>query len=101
MDELRIPFLTIVTPLFNQRKYLHRTIESVLSQEVEDLDYVIMDGGSTDEAVEVLRSFGDRISWKFESDEGTEAAINKKFLASEGEIVVWLNSDDVYITLEL
>jgi glycosyltransferase involved in cell wall biosynthesis len=88
--------IAIITPAFNQGEYIRRTIESVLSQEVEDLDYVVMDGGSTDKTVEVLRSFGGKIRWKSEPDKGTADAINKGFLASKGEIVAWLNSDDIY-----
>jgi glycosyltransferase involved in cell wall biosynthesis len=88
--------IAIITPSFNQGKYIRRTIESVLSQGVDQLDYLVVDGGSSDETVEVLRSYGDRIRWISEPDNGIADAINKGIDNSTGEIVGWLNSDDIY-----
>jgi glycosyltransferase involved in cell wall biosynthesis len=88
--------IAIVTPSYNQGKYISRTIESVLSQGVSNLDYMIVDGGSRDETTQVLKTFGDRVRWISEPDKGMADAVNKGFLATQGDIVGWLNSDDIY-----
>lgn len=86
----------IVTPSYNQGRFLARTLRSVASQRIAGLEHVIVDGGSTDETLEVLASFEPRITWKSEPDKGQADAINKGLHATHGEIVGWLNSDDVY-----
>lgn len=88
--------LTVVTPSYNQGKYIRRTIESVLSQEVENLEYIVMDGGSTDETVDILKEYGDKIIWRSEKDKGQTDAVNKGIREATGEIIGWLNSDDIY-----
>jgi glycosyltransferase involved in cell wall biosynthesis len=88
--------IAVVTPSFNQGKYIRRTIESVLAQRLENLEYIVIDGGSTDETVDVLRSFDAKLRWISEPDSGTADAINKGFQFVEGEILGWLNSDDLY-----
>lgn len=88
--------LTVVTPSYNQGKYIKRTIESVLSQGISELEYIVMDGGSADETVDILKSYGDRIIWKSEKDKGQTDAVNKGIRMSTGEIIGWLNSDDIY-----
>src|ERR1700722_17799743 len=88
--------LAVVTPSFNQGKYIRRTIESVLSQGVQNLQYLVVDGGSKDETIEILRSFGAKLRWVSESDKGTADAINKGLQSLEGDILGWLNSDDIY-----
>ena len=88
--------LTVVTPSYNQGKYIKRTIESVLSQGISELEYIVMDGGSADETVDILKSYGDRIIWISEKDKGQTDAVNKGIRMSTGEIIGWLNSDDIY-----
>jgi glycosyltransferase involved in cell wall biosynthesis len=88
------PLVTIVTPSYNQGRFIRTTIESVLSQDYEHIEYIIMDGGSTDETAAVVQEYGDRITWISERDRGQSHAINKGFRMAKGEIVGWLNSDD-------
>ena len=88
--------ITVVTPSYNQGKYIKRTIESVLTQEVNDLEYIVMDGGSTDETISILKEYGDKIIWKSEKDKGQTDAVNKGIREAHGEIIGWLNSDDIY-----
>lgn len=86
-----------MTPSYNQAAFLQDCIDSVLSQSYPNLQYVIMDGGSTDESVRIIRQYEDQLSfWVSESDAGQYAAINKGFEKTNGEIMGWLNSDDKY-----
>lgn len=90
--------ISIITPSFNQAAHLRQTLESVLSQEVADLEYIVVDGGSTDGSREIIESFGDRLAWWCsEPDAGQYAAINKGFALATGEIMAWLNSSDYYL----
>ncbi|MBA3393834.1 MAG: glycosyltransferase [Deltaproteobacteria bacterium] len=90
------PRISIVTPSYNQAQFIGRTIDSVLSQRGDfDLEYKIFDGGSKDDTVAVLKSYGDRIEWISERDSGQIDAINKGLRAVTGDIVGWVNSDDV------
>ena len=88
--------VTIVTPSFNQAEYLRRTIDSVLSQDV-DLEYFIMDGGSTDGSVDILREYNSRARIVIGKDKGQADAISKGFACATGDILAWLNSDDMYL----
>ncbi len=90
------PRFAIVTPSYNTAKYLGVAIRSVLDQDYPNLDYLVMDGGSTDGSVDVLRSFGERIRWVSEKDAGQADAIRRGFEQTEGEILTWLNSDDSF-----
>lgn len=91
------PRITIVTPSFNQGHYLEKTIDSVLSQGYPNLDFMIIDGGSTDTSVEVIKKYERHLSyWVSEKDKGQSDAINKGLQRASGDIFNWLNSDDYY-----
>ena len=92
----RNPLVSIITPSYNHRRFIQATIESVLSQNYPNIEYLIIDGGSTDGTPELLQSYADRLQWISERDQGQCDAINKGFRMARGEIVAWLNSDDTY-----
>src|SRR5690348_16399172 len=89
------PLVTIVTPSLNQGRFLRETITSILGQDYPHVEYLIQDGGSTDESAAVAAAFGDRLTWICERDTGQSNAINRGFRRARGEIVGWVNADDV------
>ena len=90
------PKISIVTPSFNQGLYIERTILSVLEQKYPNLEYIVVDGGSNDNTLEILKKYNKYIVWICEPDRGMYDAINKGFQMCTGEILAWINSDDVY-----
>jgi len=93
------PKITIVTPSFNQGMFIEATIRSVLLQNYSNLEYIIVDGGSTDNSTNVIKKYESWISyWVSEPDNGQYDAINKGFSVSTGEIMLWLNSDDMLVS---
>ena len=90
--------ISIVTPSYNQAEFLDSTIRSVLDQDYEDLEYVIMDGGSTDGSVDIIKRYAHQLKW-WESgpDDGQYSAIQKGFEHTTGEIMAWINSDDMFL----
>jgi glycosyltransferase involved in cell wall biosynthesis len=91
------PLVTVVTPSYNQGQFIRATIESVLSQDYPNIEYVIMDGGSKDQTASVAAEYASRLTFISEKDRGQSHAINKGFKMAKGEIVSWLNSDDTIL----
>ena len=89
--------ISLITPSFSQVKFIRQTIDSVLSQNYPNLEYLVMDGGSADGTVEILKSYGKQITWVSESDHGQADAINKGLKQATGDILGYLNSDDVLL----
>src|SRR5215213_9072825 len=91
------PLVSIITPSLNQAAFIGAAIESVLAQDYAQIEYLVVDGGSTDDTLEILRRYGDRVRWISEPDAGQADAIDKGIRLTHGEILAWLNADDLYL----
>lgn len=92
------PLVSVVVPCLNRADFLISTLDSILSQDYAQVECIVVDGGSTDGTLDILHSYGDHIRWVSEPDGGHADAINKGWQMSRGEILAWLNADDLYVT---
>ncbi len=92
----KLPLVSIVIPSYNQGHFIADTIESVLNQDYPWIECIVVDGGSQDNTLDVLRQYTDQLHWISEPDHGQAEAINKGWRMARGEIIAWLNSDDIY-----
>src|ERR1017187_9864558 len=90
------PSVTIVTPCLNAARFLEQTILSVLDQDYPLIEYIVMDGGSTDGTIDLLRKYEHSLHWQSAPDRGTADAVNRGFALGKGEILAFLNADDLY-----
>ena len=97
-QDKHLPRISVITPSLNQGRYLRQCIDSVLSQDYQNLEFIIIDGGSTDESVPIIKEYEGKIGyWVSKPDKGQSDAINKGFRRASGELVAWLNADDYYL----
>ena len=97
--ETKNPLVTMVTPSYNHGQFIEETLKSVLSQDYPEIEHIIMDGGSTDQTVDILHKYsGNKMKWVSEPDRGQADALYKGFKMAGGEIPRWLNADDTYLS---
>lgn len=95
-----LPLVSILTPSFNQGRWLSDNLRSVACQTYPHTEQIVMDGGSTDETLDILRNASERVTWRSEPDRGISHALNKALAQSEGDIIGWLSSDDAYFSTD-
>lgn len=95
------PLVSILTPSFNQARYIGDALRSVACQSYPNIEHIVMDGGSTDGTVDILKSAGESVTWRSEPDRGQCDAINKAFTLAKGEVIGWINSDDAYFDCDV
>lgn len=89
------PLVSVVTPCFNSAEFIRDALDSILAQDYPRLELIVMDGGSADATLDILRTYGDRIQWHSEKDDGQSDALNKGFALAKGDLLTWLNADDL------
>lgn len=94
---MKLPKISIVTPSYNQAEFLEQAIKSILSQNYPNIEYWVIDGNSTDNTLDILKKYDSKINWLSEKDLGQADAINKGLKRSTGDILAYLNSDDLYL----
>jgi len=97
MENTGLPLVSVITPAYNQGKFLRDTIESVLSQDYPNIELLVLNDGSTDETENILKEYTGRIKWETQVNMGQTATINKGWRMTKGEIITWLNSDDTFL----
>ena len=97
IKDKNLPLVSIVTPTYNQARYLEETIQSVLQQDYPNIEYIVLNDGSTDETEEILRKYDGQIIWESHENIGQTPTINKGWRLSQGQIIAYINSDDTYI----
>ncbi len=90
------PLVSIVTPSYNQGEFIEETIRSVFSQDYPRIEHIVMDGGSTDNTLSILKKYEGKLEWSSGKDNGQTDALNKGFRKAKGDVLAWLNSDDIY-----